>query len=102
MFEPTGEDVPSTPSDHEWIVYSDPSERWNTALSSFPSNYEGERARSNIRTAQGNFSPGEKPFSLKIFYNTIRPHYYATVDVKIIFRKYRACDFSFDRPQSSF
>ena len=67
MFEPTGEDVPSTPSDHEWIVYSDPSERWNTALSSFPSNYEGERARSNIRTAQGNFSPGEIELYIYIF-----------------------------------
>lgn len=55
MFEQIGPNAMSIPEDAQWIVYSDPAETWNTALFSFPSNYEGKRARTNIRTANGHF-----------------------------------------------
>jgi hypothetical protein len=55
MFEQVNSNADSIPKDPEWVVYSDPEETWNTALFSFPSNYEGNRARTNIKTINGRF-----------------------------------------------
>lgn len=59
MFEQLDQNAISIPNDSEWVVYSDPVETWNTALFSFPSNYEGNRARTNIRTVNGRFQQGK-------------------------------------------
>ena len=75
MFEQIGPNAMSIPDDKEWIVYSDPEETWNTALFSFPSNYEGKRARTNIRTATGHFRQGSNlEFEQKDYY-----YYYSIV-----------------------
>jgi len=59
MFEQVNANAASIPLDSEWVVYSDPQETWNTALFSFPSNYEGNRARTNIKTINGRFQNGK-------------------------------------------
>ena len=62
MFEEMSSDSGGIPADTDWIVFNDPTESWRTALFSFPSNYEGNRARTNIQTSQGNFKPGKSKF----------------------------------------
>jgi len=54
MFE-SNEDE-SIPDDSEWIVYSDPAETYQMAVFSFPSNYEGNNARTYIKTQKGHFN----------------------------------------------
>lgn len=56
MFEQHDESAPDVPPDSEWIIYTNPEEQWKVALFSFPSNYEGNRARTNIRTSTGKFN----------------------------------------------
>ncbi|CAG5096206.1 Oidioi.mRNA.OKI2018_I69.XSR.g14516.t1.cds [Oikopleura dioica] len=58
MFERVDQMAPSIPSDSDWIVYSDAEEFWDAALFSFPSNYDGNRARSYIQAQGGAFHSG--------------------------------------------
>lgn len=59
MFENIGKSTGSTtgsiPDDNEWIVYSDPAETYETSVFSFPSNYEGNNARTSIKPQKGFF-----------------------------------------------
>ena len=59
MFERVDQMAPSIPSDSDWIVYTDAEEFWDAALFSFPSNYDGNRARSYIQAESGAFNSGK-------------------------------------------
>lgn len=56
MFENVDETASSIPDDSDWIVFSDPEETYDTAIFSFPSNYEGSSARTSIKTTRGHFN----------------------------------------------
>jgi len=58
MFERVDQMAPSIPSDADWLVYSDVDEPWAAALFSFPSNYDGNRARSYVQAQNGAFHSG--------------------------------------------
>lgn len=78
MFESSDGIQTGVPDDKDWIVYSNPAETYDLAVFSFPSNYEGNNARTYVKSKTGHFNRSD--IVLLKFPSAVKNLHFDTID----------------------